>query len=88
MSRLTIHSADGKHSATLDGDDVTHRLRSMTVDLQGGQQAMVLIEPLIVELDVDTDRARFHVPPDTADLLVSLGWTPPNSLGKTLGDPA
>lgn len=83
MSKLILRSTGPYgHTASLDGVDITHLVVASTVEVRAGNLPRVVLEPLVVELEVDTENTRVHLPADVADLLVALGWKPPAELGR------
>lgn len=78
--RVDISTAVGGESQLLlDGVDYTGGVRSLTLEIGNGPGLPRLtLVPLILNAGVHLDPAAVLIGQTTADLLVSLGWTPPS----------
>ena len=65
----------GRHSATLDGHEIGHVITGVTVSADPFNITATL-ELIITEFCAD-DEMRVMVDARTAELLQSIGWTPP-----------
>ncbi|MFI9331998.1 hypothetical protein ACIGZJ_31205 [Kitasatospora sp. NPDC052868] len=75
---VALGSTGITHRLTIDGTDVSRAIRSCTLHLASGEQPMLLLDPCVVALDTtEADGVRVLVNKATVDLLVGLGWTPP-----------
>lgn len=85
MSKLELRSnQDGSWSVRLDGQEISDAILAISIDAAyGDHAARVRLDLPIVEGTFLSEDASVHIPPATADLLVRLGWTPPNQGGAT-----
>ena len=70
-------SSPVRQEVELDGKDISHLVRSVSIDAEAGHFPTVRLELAVFEMEFATGETRIHVAPGTADLLVDLGWTPP-----------
>lgn len=82
MSRLEIADKSGcsaSGSVRLDGHDISHALRGLRLNMMVGELniAELDVDVVAVELTSVDAEVKAHIPADTHDLLVRLGWTPP-----------
>lgn len=71
--------SDGMHhSLIVDGIDLSRGMRSAQLTLASGRLPMLVLDPIIFNLDgTDLGDARVVVPAPAAAALIALGWTPP-----------
>lgn len=80
---MTDHSlrvvAKGATGGTveLDGEDISNTVRGLDIQLRVGDIPKVTLDVVVVDLSNETDGAAALIRPETRDLLVKLGWTPP-----------
>jgi hypothetical protein len=65
------------HRVELDGHDIANSVLGVTVAFKGGEMPAATLDLVLDEIPTDTDEVRVHLPDETRDLLVRLGWTPP-----------
>lgn len=71
-------SEDGYgHRVVLDGQDIANSILGLTVAFKGGESPAATLDLVLDEIPTETDDVRVHLPEETRDLLVRLGWTPP-----------
>ncbi len=69
----------GRYKVELDGHDIAHGLRSLSIDLDGERPPQVTAELNVFEVrELALDDVRVSIPDATRELLVRLGWTPPS----------
>jgi hypothetical protein len=75
--KMTCASGIAQQSTVeLDGDDITHGLRSVVLRLNAGD--LVTAELELIYLDAEFEgQAKVILPEETQALLKRLGWTPP-----------
>lgn len=84
---VAVASTGLTHRLVIDGTDVSRAVRSCTLHLTSGEQPLMLLDPCVVALDTtEADGVVVLVNEATADLLISLGWTPPS--GQATPPPA
>lgn len=71
--------SDGvRHSLIVDGIDLSKGVRSAELTLASGELPMLVVDPIIMNLDgAELEHARVVVTDQAAEALVALGWTPP-----------
>jgi hypothetical protein len=79
--KITCPDGVAQHgSVHLDGDDISHGLRSVVLRMNAGD--LVTAELDLVYLDAEFEgQAKVIVPEDTQAVLKWLGWTPPAESG-------
>lgn len=65
------------HRVELDGHDIAHLILGLTIAIKGGEMSTATLNLVLDEIPTETDDVRVHLPQETRDLLVRLGWTPP-----------
>lgn len=77
--KFTFRQTDQKPlgSVELDGEDISRLVRSISLDSEAGHLPEVTLDLMVVEVETVTDETRVHMAPGTAELLVRLGWSPP-----------
>lgn len=61
----------------LDGADVSHLVRAITVVARVGEEPRATIDLITEVLDTKFTAARAELAQDCAGILIGLGWTPP-----------
>lgn len=83
MSKLTFHQGVGRGDqvVTLDGEDISKQVRSVSITADAGQPPGVVLELLVHEVDSEIEQgvSEIRVPQATADLLSRFGWIAPPS---------
>lgn len=79
MSQLRVSGKGRKYFVELDGRDVSNALRGVSLDLEAGELPRVLLDVLVYDLTTNLEPENIEVPSYTAELLESIGWTPPKS---------
>ena len=90
-SRATIQLRPGHGVVDIDGQDISHVTRSITVhqDADGERMPLVVMELVITDLTkVEANGATVEVGPDTRAALLALGWTPPVEAQEDAPQPA
>lgn len=68
----------------INGHDVTHQTRSVTIKSAVGEVTQVTLDLVVLDSTrIQSDHTEVFIPADTAELLVKAGWTPPDA-----GNPA
>jgi hypothetical protein len=65
------------HCVELDGHDIANAILGLTVAFKGGEMPTASLDLVLDEIPTETEDVRVHLPDETRDLLVRLGWTPP-----------
>jgi hypothetical protein len=90
MPKLTFHQgvSRGDQVVTLDGDDISSAVRSLSLKAFAGEAPELVIQPAVyefsiepIEVDLDVAMTKVHVAEETVDLLKRFGWTPPLNPG-------
>ncbi|MER5916971.1 hypothetical protein ABT124_43135 [Streptomyces sp. NPDC001982] len=79
---LRLDLTNGKGAVILDGNNISHSIRSLNLQATAGQPPRVILEPVDLEpvvhtADVTAAETVVTIPDATAQLLITLGWTPP-----------
>lgn len=61
----------------LDGVDISNALRGLRLNMAVGDVASAELDVMVVETTAVDIEATAHIPPEARDLLIRLGWTPP-----------
>lgn len=79
MPKLIFHQGVGRSDqvVTLDGDDISRLVRSVSIDAEAGHIPSVRLELAVFEIESAAEGTKVHIASGTEDLLVRLGWTPP-----------
>lgn len=79
MTRKLTFRQDGPVNQTveLDGEDISRYVRSFSIDAEAGHLPEISLDLLVFELEAETSDTKIHLAPETAGILVRLGWTPP-----------
>lgn len=75
-ARISL-SGPGSATIEIDGQDVSDAVRGFTLDGKVGHRHQLALD-LRVDVGEANGQADVHIPPETAALLVDLGWTPPD----------
>lgn len=78
--RLAITTAATGYGSTvtLDGQDISHALTGLTLNLGVGRASIATLDLLLIDItEVKDAQTRILVPDATRDALTALGWTPP-----------
>jgi phage protein D len=67
----------GSTTVELDGEDITSTLKGLSLRLSTEDQPTATLDVLLWETSTDLENPAIIVPDKTRELLVSLGWTPP-----------
>lgn len=73
-ARISL-DATGGGKVEIDGHDVSHTVRGLTVKAGAGCIPQLVLDLAIHTSEID-GQAHVHIPADTAATLVDLGWTP------------
>lgn len=77
MSALRIISASRTMATVeLDGVDVSKAVCGLTMKMKAGHLPNVVLEVLVLDLSTESE-ADARIPDETRELLLKLGWTPP-----------
>lgn len=78
MPKLTFHQGPGRYDqkVTLDGEDISHLVRAISIDTAAGDPSSVTLELAVSEIETAAE-TKIRIAAGTEDLLVRLGWTPP-----------
>ena len=83
MSKLTFHQGVSRNDqvVTLDGENISKQVRSISITAGVGQLPSVVLELLVLEVDSELEEGvtEIRVPQATADLLSRFGWIAPPS---------
>lgn len=74
---LLLDLVDGRGVVILDGHDVSAGVRSLNLEVQARQAIRVVLEPVVHTIHATAAEATVTIPHTTAQLLTTLGWTPP-----------
>lgn len=86
MRKLTARiDARGKGTLAADGADLSAAVGSLYVTAHVGHPPTVMVTLPALELDLDLDDPRVHIPEPVAAALINLGWTPPPAGHATTG---
>lgn len=77
MATLRITQSGMDQTVQLDGVDITHALRGVTLRLGVGSLPVAELDAAVYDVDTVAEGAVVHVPEATRAALVALGWTPP-----------
>lgn len=75
--RISRRDSGMGHHVELDGHDIANSVLGMSLELKAGHETTATLHLVLDEIPTDTDEVRAHLPDETHDLLVQLGWTPP-----------
>lgn len=83
--RLTGSGLPGDTRVELDGVDVARGLKGLTLTLDAADddRPRAVLDVLLWELDTELDGVQFAVPSKTREVLIQLGWTPPEGDGAS-----
>ena len=73
--KLDVHHADGLTAVKLDGEWIP--VYSINIDFKREQPPLVAVEIEIPYTNIEGDRVRVYMHPETVKLLRAAGWTPP-----------
>lgn len=77
---VSITSDGFAHSVAIDGLDLSLGIRSARLDLEAGSLPRLVVEPRVVEVQqLSMPRAEVILDRHVTDLLLALGWTPPDA---------
>lgn len=75
--RISRRAGGVGHHVELDGHDIANSVLGMSLEFKAGHETTATLHLVLDEIPAETDEARVHLPDKTRDLLVRLGWTPP-----------
>lgn len=81
--RLTGSGLPGGTRVELDGVDVASSLTGMSLSIGLDDKPQAVLDVVLYELDTNLDGVQFVVPPKTREVLIQLGWTPPEGDGAS-----
>ncbi|WP_405531513.1 hypothetical protein OG592_27035 [Streptomyces avidinii] len=81
--RLTGSGLPGGTQVELDGVDMAPGLTGVTLRIGVDDKPQAILDVLLWELDTELDGVQFVVPPKTREVLIQLGWTPPEGDGAS-----
>jgi hypothetical protein len=73
----------GTYRLTLDGTDISNAVQAVDVSLKPGQLPGVTLHLRVFEVGAgELDHSQVVIPPETVEMLVGLGWTPPSDAAE------
>lgn len=78
LGRLELTAKGTRQQLVLDGVDISNVVRNTRLDVPCGEIPRAVVDVVVFEgVSVGVEAVVF-IPPETADLLIRYGWTPPN----------
>lgn len=81
MARLSFHQGESRSDQVvkLDGEDISNKVRSITISARAGELPSVVLDLMVIEVDSDVPGSvpELRVTKESAELLERFGWTAP-----------
>ncbi|MBD2900759.1 hypothetical protein amrb99_97680 [Actinomadura sp. RB99] len=77
--RVTVTPGALAHRIAINGTDISAAVSDATITLRAGDVPEVDLTLHTYEIDrMDLPNPQIHIPAETRDALILLGWTPPD----------